>query len=299
MPIKYQTTLLKELLALKEVIDAGQIYRAAEKNGIRQTNYSKMLKDLEDRFGITLFQRTSTGLIPTNAARSLYSEIQSIDTALNNIETSYVKEKNLTGDLNIWIDESFAEHPILTQLSLFYARYPKISLHLLTDKKVDARSVDIAIVEKSRNTLPPQSSILFESETVIRFYTSRKYLEKQGQPKNLQDLLENYDICMRQYYLNLSECYFIIKQAQHLNTISDSRSLILRLIHEGNGIALAPDWAQNIYPDLVPLENVEFALLHRFAAYTLTSENSSPKLKLFINFLRESVSEQNFSISFS
>lgn len=298
MPIKHQSTFLKELLALKEVIDAGQISRAAEKNGIRQTNFSKMLKDLEDRFGITLFQRTSTGLVPTNAARTLYAEIQSIDMALNNIETSYVKEKNLTGSLNVWIDESFSEHPILTQLSLFYARYPKISLHLLTDKKVDARSVDIAIVEKSRNTLPPQSSILFESETVIRFYTSRKYLEKHGQPKNLQDLLDNYDLCMRQYYLNLPECHFLIKKAQHLNTISDSRSLILRLIHEGNGIALAPDWAQNIYPDLVPLENVEFALLHRFAAYTLNTEYSSPKLKLFTNFLRESVSEQNFSISF-
>ena len=298
MPIKHQSTFLKELLALKEAIDAGQISRAAEKNGIRQTNFSKMLKDLEDRFGITLFQRTSTGLVPTNAARTLYSEIQLIDTALNNIETSYVKEKNLTGDLNIWIDESFAEHPILTQLSLFYERYPKISLHLLTDKKVDPRSVDIAIVEKSRNTLPPQGSLLFESETIIRFYTSRKYLKKRGQPKNLQDLLENYDLCMRQYYLNLPECYFLIKQAQHLNTISDSRSLILRLIHEGNGIALAPDWAQNIYPDLIPLENIEFALFHRFAAYTLGPEYSSPKLKLFTNFLRESVSEQNFSISF-
>ena len=244
MPIKHQTTFLKELLALKEVIDAGQIYRAAEKNGIRQTNFSKILKDLEDHFGISLFQRTSSGLVPTNAARTLYADIQSIDTALNNIETSYVKEKN-------------------------------------------------------RNTLPQQSSILFETETVIRFYTSRKYLEKHGQPKNLQDLLENYDLCMRQYYLNLPECHFLIKKAQHLNTISDSRSLILRLIHEGNGIALAPDWAQNIYPDLVPLENVEFALLHRLAAYTLNSEYSSPKLKLFTNFLRESVSEQNFSISFS
>lgn len=45
--IKTRVTLLKELLALKEVIDTGQIQVAANKNGIKHSNMSKLISDLE------------------------------------------------------------------------------------------------------------------------------------------------------------------------------------------------------------------------------------------------------------
>lgn len=297
MSVKYQTALLKELLALKEAVDAGQIHRAAEKNGFRQTNFSKLLKDLESRFGITLFQRTSTGLIPTNAARTLYPEIQAIDTALNKIEAAHVKEENLTGNLTMWMDEEFSENPILKPLSLFYACYPKISLHLLTDKKTDLRSVDVVVIDKSAHAVPPHSTPLFECKTHAHFYTSRDYLEKHGHPKNLSDFLENYDICLRQFYLNMPECYFLLKQAQHLNTISDSGTVIMRLVRDGDGVALLPDWCKNIYQDLVRLENVDFALVQHFIAYTPRTEQPA-KLQLFTNFMREAALDHRLPVSF-
>ena len=56
--IKTKTAFLRELLALKEVIDTGQIQAAAERNGIKHSNMSKMISDLESRFKATLLIRS-------------------------------------------------------------------------------------------------------------------------------------------------------------------------------------------------------------------------------------------------
>lgn len=45
--IKTKIAFLRELLALKEIIDAGQIQAAAERNGIKYSNMSKMIQDLK------------------------------------------------------------------------------------------------------------------------------------------------------------------------------------------------------------------------------------------------------------
>ena len=55
--IKTKITFLRELFALKEVIDAGR-------NGIKHSNMSKMIQDLESRFKTHLLIRNSSGSAP-------------------------------------------------------------------------------------------------------------------------------------------------------------------------------------------------------------------------------------------
>ena len=59
--LKSKTLLLKELLALKEVVDKGSIQIAANENGIKNSNLSQLIKDLEDRFNTKLINRNFDG----------------------------------------------------------------------------------------------------------------------------------------------------------------------------------------------------------------------------------------------
>ena len=76
--IKTKIAFLRELLALKEVIDLGQIQAAAERNGFKHSNRSKMISDLEARFKTRLLIRSSAGSVPTNTTRQLYADIENI-----------------------------------------------------------------------------------------------------------------------------------------------------------------------------------------------------------------------------
>ena len=84
--IKTKIAFLRELLALKEVIDLGQIQAAAERNGFKHSNMSKMISDLEARFKTRLLIRSSAGSIPTNTTRQLYADIENISNALDNVK---------------------------------------------------------------------------------------------------------------------------------------------------------------------------------------------------------------------
>ena len=82
MPIKSKAILFRNFLYLNEVIKASRISVAAEKNGIKASNLSKIITDMEELTQKKLFIRTNKGLIPTKEALT-FSEI------ISNIENSF------------------------------------------------------------------------------------------------------------------------------------------------------------------------------------------------------------------
>ena len=105
--IKTKITFLRELLALKEVIDLGQIQAAADRNGIKHSNMSKIISDLEARFKTRLLIRSSAGSVPTNTTRQLYADIENIVNTLDNIFQNITGPDELTGYISIWTEEGF------------------------------------------------------------------------------------------------------------------------------------------------------------------------------------------------
>lgn len=63
---------LKLLQYFKAIVDYGSISAASERLYIAQPPLSKALSQLEEQLGVTLFERTSKGMIPTEAGRHLY-----------------------------------------------------------------------------------------------------------------------------------------------------------------------------------------------------------------------------------
>ena len=90
---------------------------------------------------------------------------------------------------------------------------------------------------------------LFKFKTKAKFYVTPEYLKKCG--KDIEDMLENYDLFMRQKYLKQPEFQFISKRAKKLNTVSDSPSIIYQLVCDGSGIALMPEWCTNKNKNLI------------------------------------------------
>ena len=73
----------------------------------------------------------------------------------------------------------------------------------------DISILDIRSLQKTPSNIP-----LFKFKTKTKFYTSPEYLQKHGIPRDMDDMLENYDLCIRQKFLHLPECNFILKKAK-------------------------------------------------------------------------------------
>ncbi|MBR2011952.1 MAG: LysR family transcriptional regulator [Alphaproteobacteria bacterium] len=285
--IKAKTAFLRELLALKEVIDIGQIHAAAERNGIKHSNFSKMITDLETKFKTRLLIRSSSGSVPTNTTRQLYADIESISNALDNIITNLTGPEELTGYISIWTEEGFAGSLLFSELTKLYAKHPKIRLDILTNRHMNMSNPDITIMDiRSLNKIPGTKP-LFKFKTKVKFYASPDYLQKRGVPRDIEDMLENYDLCMRQKFLELPECNFVLKRAKKLNTTADSASIIYQLVCDGAGIALMPEWCTMKNAKLVEVPNIDFDYEYVLSGISNPLTAKSPKVQAFLEFFYE------------
>ncbi|MBP5485935.1 MAG: LysR family transcriptional regulator [Alphaproteobacteria bacterium] len=281
--LKTKIILLKELLALKEVVDKGSIQIAAGENGIKNSNLSQMIKNLEHRFHTKLINRGANGSLPTNSTQLIYNDICAVEEIINKILENFIDLDALSGSMSVWTEEGLFGSFILKDLSEFYAKYPKIRLELLMRKEPDISSMDILIIKPK---LHPNihGTVLFKFKTHLKFYTSKKYLSKHGAPKNINDLLENHKLCMVIRYMNLPEYQSIIKRAKHLNTTSDSLALIYRLVNDGDGITVFPSWFEESSPNLVCIKDLDFEYEMETQCICRTEIAESPKVSAFVNF---------------
>ncbi len=79
MLVKSKISFVRDLLYFKEVIKFGSIKRAAEKNGIKASNLSKLMTDFEKKSGTMWFVRSTHGVTPTRDAVELLGMLERID----------------------------------------------------------------------------------------------------------------------------------------------------------------------------------------------------------------------------
>ena len=281
--LKSKILLLKELLALKEVVDKGSIQIAANENGIKNSNLSQLVKDLEDRFHTKLINRGFDGSQPTNSTQLIYNDISVIEEILNKILETFVDIDALSGSMSVWTEEGLFGSFMLKDLSEFYAKYPKIRLELLMKQNPDVTNTDVLIIN-SKVHPNVRGTILFKFKAHKKFYASKKYLSAHGVPQNMNDLLENHNLCMLNRYMNLPEFQSIMKRAKHLNTTSDSLALLYRLVNDGDGVTVFPQWFEESSKNLVCLNDLDFKYETEMQCICRTEIAESPKVRAFVNF---------------
>lgn len=86
---------LKQLTAFVAVYEEGSINRAARRLSLSQPSTSALIRGLESALGVTLFERLSSGVEPTEAAATLYRHAQRVLAELD------AARKGITGDLDV------------------------------------------------------------------------------------------------------------------------------------------------------------------------------------------------------
>lgn len=86
MNVKSDTYLIRALLYFCEIIQNHNISKTAEKNGIKSSNLSILIRDLEKQIGAPLLYRTSHGTMPTPMGQKLYEIVSQVRPIITNIE---------------------------------------------------------------------------------------------------------------------------------------------------------------------------------------------------------------------
>lgn len=136
-----------------EVVNQGNITRAAEVLHITQPTLSRQLMDLEEEVGATLFVRGKRKIHLTDAGFLYQKRVKEMLRIMEKAEKELVcKAGELTGVLSIGCVESQAANFLMDQVEIFHKKYPLVQYEFYNafsddiKSKLDSDELDIGIL---------------------------------------------------------------------------------------------------------------------------------------------------------
>lgn len=181
---------VQELRILLEVAETGSMTAAAERLSLPKSTVSRKLKQLEDRLGARLLDRTTRRLRLTESGTELLKRARYILAELDEAESMLSESgARLLGTLTVSAPQNFFTHLAQPALTEFIESYPDLQLNLISHSHGShtlAENVDIAI---EVGPLPDSSWIAQPiGSGEVAYFASPTYFARFGHPASLEDL---------------------------------------------------------------------------------------------------------------
>ncbi|MFT4020174.1 MAG: LysR family transcriptional regulator [Acinetobacter sp.] len=283
-----------------EIARTGSFSAVANKSGSSPSSIMRKIDALEDVIGAKVFTRSARGVILTDIGETLYQRAMNILDELSDMHKEIISlNTSSQGTLRISCLPTFAKIYILSNLKNFKENYPEIDLVLdLTERlsNPSTERLDAALRIGQLKDSPLYATYIGVQKWIV--CASPDYIKTYGKPESLHDLhghhlidkyqdpeavcwrriLSHTDIDVNRIYLRCND-FEALRQA----VISDL------------GIAFLPNW-------VVARDIIENKLVKLFddpeqreddIYFVRALSQLSPKLEIFINFLRENMRNLN------
>lgn len=133
--------------------DCGSFARAARKLRVKQSTLSRRIMLLEQHIGLSIFERTTQGAVPTRAGSDFLAAARRIVDDADGLRTSArAIGRGEAGRLVCGFSTSLSAGNLRTALANFRERYPGVEIHGVEagwdalKRGIAARTIDVAII---------------------------------------------------------------------------------------------------------------------------------------------------------
>ncbi|MBU2897409.1 LysR family transcriptional regulator [Vibrio hepatarius] len=176
------------------VVDEGSFNGAARKMNTTSSAISKRIHWLEERIGVQLLKRTTRSVTQTEAGALFYQQAKiQLEGWQSIIDETRSVNQTPAGLLKIGATIAVGSKFLVQYLDDFLQMYPDIRIQLITTTpgQLPELSLDLFISRELEqlNSLSFKATALFEHKA--GFYASPFYLDKYGEPDNIEQLTQH------------------------------------------------------------------------------------------------------------
>lgn len=283
-----------DLRVFLAVTEGGQIGRAAKALGLDPTTVGRRLRRLESKLDTTLFERSREGQSLTEAGTELLAKVETMAEAAGRIALASNPNSGPSGSLRISVSEGFGSQFLTRYLPQFSRANPKLTVELIANSgflSPSKREADIAVMLSRPKAGPVVCRKL--SDYSLRLYASKAYLAREGTPQIPSELASKHTlISYIPDLLYAPELNYL--QDFHPGLAARIRSSSInaqhRLISEGAGIGVLPDFIGSRTPDLQAVCS-DHRILRSFWIVTHKDTQGLARVRVGKDWLNQCVSE--------
>ncbi len=285
----------EEMQAFVKTVETASLSEAARELNVSPSAISKQIKNLENRLGARLIQRTTRTLALTEPGKSFYEQSVAIITQVDRAETGvHELQDEPQGTLRISASADFSRLHLSSAIANFAKQYPGLRLEWnFTDRTIDliTENYDVAI----RIGALPDSTMIAHKLSPCRHVVcaSPQYLKDNGSPA-VPDELREHECIGYEYRMDtrLGWHFEVDKRPQTVHVNGRLRTntgwMIRELMLAHLGIGLVPTFM--VADDLragklvALLDNYLRADTAIYVVY-MSRAHLSAKVRVFIDFL--------------
>jgi DNA-binding transcriptional LysR family regulator len=288
---------LNKLNAFVRVAERRSFTKAAADLRTTPSVVSKHMKELEDALGFSLLNRSTHGIVLTDAGEGL---LQNCLQMLASLDDYVVETRNLQkgpyGTLRIQAASDYAQCVLAPVVAKFLRRSPGLRVHLSVatdDCNFSEEGFDIVVASKK----PALPGLIDRDLGSIKHVicASPKYFQRFGRPKEPQDLRDHS--CLVNAYSAAKGWPFQIAARQVLIEVkgalsSNSSAVLIEMAEQGHGIIRVPHYAVKARLADKTLQAIFEGMTsspERVRAYFSKAKHLPAKTTDFIDFLQAAV----------
>jgi len=290
---------LDSIRVFVRTVELGSITAGGRDQRLTPAVASNRIKELENRLGIRLFNRTTRKIATTEVGRLFYEHARRVIEALDEAEAVVANySKHPRGSIRVMAPLGLARRVVAPLVPKFNDLYPDLAIRLrLSDRKVDIfdEGVDVAIVLGTLDDSSMKSRKIMDCERVL--CAAPSYLEKHGNPERPEDLANDHHSCLLLRFPGSSEYFWTLETPdgpQRFNVSgpydADEGDVLTGWAVEGRGIVNKPyfEVVEHIQcGSLVPILESFSPPPSRLACLYPHRRLQDPKIRLFIDFMIE------------
>jgi DNA-binding transcriptional LysR family regulator len=189
-----------DLLAFLAVAREGSFTRAAAKLGMTQSALSQIIRNLEERIGVRLLNRTTRSVAPTQAGERLFSRIAPRFTEMDAELAALVElREKPAGIIRITSTEYAAEAILMPALARLLPKYPDIKVEIVFDyglTNIVAQQYDAGI-RPGEMVAKDMIAVRVGPDLRMAVVGSPSYFENHKKPRTPRDLTDHNCINLR------------------------------------------------------------------------------------------------------
>jgi len=282
---------------LVDVIEAGNLSKAAAALGMSRANVSHRINRFERELGEQLLRRTTRQLEPTELGLKLYEHgcaiRQEIKAASESVSSL---GKSLQGTVRLSVPSGYGQLRMSAWLMEFMALHPGITLEVIFDNDIEdliKGAVDFAV----RVMAEPPAHLVAQDLGVVRYLAcaSPGFLRQHGSPLTLEDIKQLPLITSALTSERLRMAGNRQGGLRHLRVrprlISPNFYFLHEAIVQGLGVGLVPDYmvqaslSSGALLELpLPPQSLDFLSTHKYLLY-VQSRYQTRAVRTLIEFL--------------
>ena len=284
-----------EVEVFVRIVETGGIGAAARRMGVAKSVVSRRLRDLEDRLGGRLINRTTRQFSLTATGRAYYERaVKVLDDLEEADQAARSDSSTLTGTLHIAAPMSFGTMHLAPAIAAFLENHEHLRIDLdLNDRRVDLveEGFDMAV----RIGTLADSSLIARKLALVRnvMLASPQYIARHGRPRTLDDVeglpaLLYTGMAERAVFQCTAPDGSVGQVRPQVRMRANNGEMLLKMAEAGLGLVVNPTFicAEAVEAGRVEilLPDHEFAQITAYAIYP-PGRNLSTKVRAFIDFL--------------